>query len=153
MNTFVKLSEAGSIAIHALALLAGLKDGGSISVLEISKVFGVSKDHLSKVLQRLSKAGIVESGRGPKGGFRFLKDPKKVRLVEIYELTEGRRDLKECLIEKRFCFGNKCVFGGMLSEINRQIVDFLKKTTFDDIAIKNNRDNRGRDEKKNYKNR
>jgi Rrf2 family nitric oxide-sensitive transcriptional repressor len=150
MNTFVKLSEAGSIAIHALALLAGLKEGENFSVLEISKVFGVSKDHLSKILQRLSKAGIVESGRGPKGGFRFSKDPKKVRLIEIYELTEGRCDLKQCLIEKRFCFGSRCALGGILSEINQRIVDFLKKTTFDDIAIKNNK---GKDEKKNNKNR
>ena len=68
METILKMSEAVSIALHASALLAS-DPGTKLSNKQIAGRLHVSEAHLSKVLQRLVKVGLVRSMKGPKGGF------------------------------------------------------------------------------------
>jgi len=132
----IKISEAGSMAIHSMALLAGLGKDEKISTVNIAKTFGISKNHLSKVMQSLVKAGLVESDRGPGGGFKLAIAPEKISLLDIYMVTEGGFSMKKCLLNKKFCFGKDCVLGGLLSKINEEIYGYLTKTRLLDIAIR-----------------
>ncbi len=142
MNSLMRISEAGSIAIHALALIAGRDRSGKTSSSEIAKTFGISRNHLSKVMQQLVKAGLLESDRGPAGGFRLAKSPDRISLLDIYRVTEGSLSLKQCLLNKKFCFGEKCVMGGLLAKINKELYGYLKNTSLKDIAIKGKREKR-----------
>ncbi len=142
MNPLMRISEAGSIAIHALALIAGRGRGEKTSSAEIARTFGISRNHLSKVMQRLVKAGLLESDRGPAGGFVLAKEPGRVALLDIYSVTEGSLSLNQCLLKKKFCFGEKCVMGGLLAKINKELYGYLKDTSLEDIAIKGKRGKR-----------
>ena len=62
----IKISEASSLAIHAMVFLAA-KPGEKLSTSYIASEIKVSEAHLSKVLQRLNKVGLVVSSRGPSG--------------------------------------------------------------------------------------
>ena len=84
MNRFPSISEASSIAIHTLALVANQE--GTINVNQMAEKTGFSRNHIAKVMQLLVRQGYLRSGRGPKGGFELLKDAGKVNLLEIIEL-------------------------------------------------------------------
>ncbi len=132
MKSILKISEAASLAIHTMVLLAQEPDRVH-SAKGIAKTLNVSQNHLSKVLQRLSKTGFVESTRGPKGGFMLSLPAGKIALLDVYESIEGELTANECLFEKRICNGNGCIFGGLLSDVQNEIRDYLSSRSLADI--------------------
>jgi len=134
MKTMLKISDAVSLAFHAVVLMASNSDR-QLSNREISKVLCVSEAHLSKVLQRLTKTGLVKSIRGPKGGFILGKKSDKISLLAIYEAIEGRLVLSHCLLGTRVCKKNKCIFGELLKKVDRQVYNYLSGTTISDTKL------------------
>ncbi len=130
MSTILKFSEAVSIAFHTMSYLTKNVDRLT-GTKEIAESLKVSENHLSKILQRLVKAGFLESIRGPKGGF-ILKDKKnKISLLEVYEAVDGPLKLSNCLLGNSVCNNNdNCLFGNLIENINNQIKDYLKKKVF-----------------------
>lgn len=124
MATVLKISDAASLAMHTMVLLA-MKPDQVISTREIAGSLRVSEAHLSKVLQRLTREGLVKPVRGPRGGFKLEKSPNNVTLLEVYEAMEGRLESSECLLESRSCAGDQCILGFLLKSVNRQVRDYL----------------------------
>lgn len=119
----MKVTEAASLALHTTALLAGEPDR-VMTTGELASALKVSENHLSKVLQRLTKAGLVRSTRGPKGGFTLNKNPDEVTLLNVYEAIEGPLEIKTCLFGRQVCNGS-CILGGLLASVNTQVRDYL----------------------------
>ena len=133
MANMLKISEAASLAMHTMVLLA--KDPERVvSTHEIAETLKVSEAHLSKVLQRLTRVGLVKSVRGPKGGFRPGRSTHEITLLEVYESIEGRLVPKTCLFEQPICSGNACILGDLLTTVNRRIADHLSGTKLSDLA-------------------
>ncbi|MHC4599831.1 MAG: RrF2 family transcriptional regulator [Planctomycetota bacterium] len=132
MNRILKFTEAGSLAMHTMCLLASGKNGLH-SNREIAYRLHVSQAHLSKVLQRLGKAGLVTSARGPRGGFRLAKPPEDVTLLEVYESIEGPIATGGCLMENEVCDG-RCILGGLLENFDHAIRDYLSGTHLSELA-------------------
>ncbi len=133
MNGIIGLSEAISIGLHAVGVLAQ-KPGEAMSAKEIARRIGASEAHLSKVLQRLVKAGLLQSQRGPKGGFFCDSRAVEKSLLEIYEAIEGPLRQKKCLLKKPVCDGDDCVFGGLIDECNSKTKDYFSLTRVGDIC-------------------
>lgn len=134
MASPLRFSEPISMAFHALAILA--KDPEhNLRVKQIASKLKISESHLAKVLQRLVKAGILESFRGPTGGFKINMLPKKIRLIDIYEIIEGPLEPHVCLLGKKLCTGQNCVFEKLAGRINRQLSQALKQTKLSDIRL------------------
>lgn len=129
----LKISDAVNLAFHAMLLLSTKPKAEQVSVQELAATLRVSDNHLSKVMQRLSKAGLVGSRRGPRGGFYLVKDPASVRLSEIYVIIEGPIPAAACLLEKPLCEGQCCLLGNLLSSVHNQIRDHLDGTTLQDV--------------------
>lgn len=123
----LRISEATVLGIHAAIYLA-TKPHETATTSEIARFLNASENHLSKVLQRLVKAGVVKSIRGPKGGFLLEKSPAMITLRELYELFEGKMEEISCLLQTPVC-GNRCIFGGLLSQMNVLATDFLTRMT------------------------
>lgn len=92
----MRLQIATRIALYAVLDLAA-DPGAQLSSGEIADRFGISVNHLSKVLSVLGRAGLVESLRGAGGGYRFRGNPKRVTLLDVIQLFEdvgpsARRD-------------------------------------------------------------
>jgi Rrf2 family transcriptional regulator, nitric oxide-sensitive transcriptional repressor len=149
MSNAMKISEATSLALHTMVFLAG-KPEETVSVNEIAAVLGISEAHLSKVLQRLSKADIVESNRGPKGGFRLMKNPEEIALIEIYEIIEGPLQHSNCLYNTKICNNDECIFHGLLGTMGKMFRDYLSNTKLSDVTnIYRREDNVGAKNSKN----
>lgn len=74
-----------------------------IMVDAISRDSKIPKSFLAKILQKLSKAGIVRSFRGVKGGYQLEKHPSEISLLNIIETIEGPVVMNECAMNKNFC--------------------------------------------------
>jgi Rrf2 family protein len=131
MASVLRFSEAANLALHTMGLMAGDPER-VLSVREIAGALGGSEAHLSKVLQRLSHAGLVASDRGPKGGFRMVKSPGDVTLREVFEAIEGPLEPSSCLLARPVCDGS-CILGGLLEKVNRSVSEVLSRTTLASI--------------------
>ena len=130
----LKISEAASIALHSMIELAKSEDK-LLSVKEIAAELNVSANHLSKVLQRLNKAGYIDSIKGFNGGFKLLVKPEKTSFLEIFELFDGKLKDTSCILAKHEC-GDKCIFGDLVSSITEQVKERFKNTKLSDFVKK-----------------
>lgn len=130
-GSILKISEAASIALHAMIELAKNEDK-LLSVKEIAQRLDVSANHLSKVMQRLNKAGLIESIKGFKGGFRLVEKPKEVTFLQIYEIFDGKLKDTRCLLSHNDCKEN-CIFGDLLTSVNAQVKDKFQTTKLSDF--------------------
>jgi Rrf2 family protein len=83
----MRLQIATRIAIYAVCELASRPDR-QLSAARIAERFGISVNHLGKVLRTLARAGLVEACRGVGGGHRFRGNPRRVTLLDVIELFE-----------------------------------------------------------------
>ena len=134
MLNILKMSEAASMAVHAMMVIMA-NDGRMLTVKDIASVIKVSEAHLSKVMQRLVRAGLVVSTRGPGGGFELKNRNNK--LLEVYEAIDGPLTITNCLFEKSVCGGERCIFDRLLKQTNRNFYKYLSKTGLGDIVKKN----------------
>jgi Rrf2 family protein len=116
-----------------MALLAS-RPGERCTNSELAECLGVSGHHLAKVMQRLSRAGLVDAAVGPKGGFTLGKPAEAVRLLEVYEVVDGPLDIEGCLLREPACHGDQCVLGDVIHSLNRQLRDCLATTTLAELA-------------------
>lgn len=123
MSRIVHLSEASSLAIHAMVMIA--RTDKIVNVQTIAQATGSSKNHLAKVMQRLVKDGIVRSTRGPSGGFELNKPADEISILQVYESIEGPIQHGGCPVDKQLCPFNKCLVSGIIDTVSMQIKDYL----------------------------
>lgn len=134
MSGILKVSEATALAFHACLALSENPDGKT-SVHVMADRFQASKAHLAKVMQRLVKAGLVLSERGPAGGFSLAKPLKEVSLHDIYEAIEGTFPNRACLFNFEVCGDtSKCQLRGFLRHINDEVETYFRETTLDKLS-------------------
>ena len=132
MSSLIKISEAASLALHTMVMLAG-DCGRPLSAHEMATGLGVSEAHLAKVLQRLGREGLVNSRRGPRGGFTLGRPADEITLLEVYEATEGPLESIDCLLEKKVCPGN-CLLGDLLGKVDTMVRSHLSQTRLSDLS-------------------
>jgi Rrf2 family transcriptional regulator, nitric oxide-sensitive transcriptional repressor len=134
MSGFFKISEAASLGLHAMTYLVAHPDE-NVSTASIAGVLSVSEHHLAKVMQRLSRGGLVASNRGPGGGFRLAKDAADVTLLDIFEAIEGKVEARTCLLgDHPICPPGKCIFGRLNTELHDQVKKHFQQTRLADTA-------------------
>lgn len=95
----MKLQKATICGLYAVLELAAHADD-QISAGQIAEKYNISLNHLAKVLRTLVRAKLIESVRGPGGGYRFCGNPKRVTLLDIVELFEDPSpDLDEAMAD------------------------------------------------------
>ena len=124
MSKIFNISEAATIGLHAMALIAKNHDG--LNALQIADITGFSKNHISKVLQQLVKNGLLTSTRGPKGGFVLKKEAEEINLMDIYRLIEGDIDNDTvCKINCTECPFKNCILGGFKEKFRAEFREYL----------------------------
>jgi Rrf2 family protein len=92
----VKLSDGVEWGLHCCTLLALLPDGTALPAARLAEFHGVPAAYLAKHLQALSRAGIVETAPGPRGGYRLARPPAGITLLDVVEAIEGRAPAFRC---------------------------------------------------------
>ena len=132
MKKILSISDASALAMHTMGLLS-CSPSESFTTKKLASLLHASEHHLSKVLQRLAKAGWIKSVRGPSGGFRISPGWERISLLQIYELMEGPFKPDECLLGRTVCVGRSCILGHLLKNVNSQIRQALLRTRLSDM--------------------
>lgn len=132
MSHIVNISEAASIGIHVIVLIARSKNN-NMNVNELSELTGASKNHIAKVMQRMVKYDFVKSTRGPSGGFVLNKPPQKISLLNVYEALEGEITIGECPYDNKICPFEECLMDGIVHRVTEEIHDHFKNKKISDL--------------------
>ena len=100
----MRLTSFTDFALRALMRLAGDPDR-LFSTNDIAAEFGISRNHLIKVVRDLANGGFVITQRGAGGGFRLARAPRSITLGEVVRALEQRHALVECFGDD----GGSCV--------------------------------------------
>jgi Rrf2 family protein len=133
MNSLLRISDAVSLAIHAVVCLARMEEGRALSAAAVSTRLEVSEAHMEKVLQRLVHAGIVQSRRGPGGGFNLARPPDAITLREIFEVVDGPIAPATCLLGRSNCLASACCLGPLLVNVSSEVTAYLTRTRVSDV--------------------
>jgi Rrf2 family nitric oxide-sensitive transcriptional repressor len=116
-----------------------------VTIPTIAAAYGISENHLMKVVYQLSRAGVVESTRGKGGGIRLACEPGDVRLGAIVRQSEGAAPIVECLGEEAgaCCIAPACTLHGILEEAFAALYKVLDSYSLADL-IGSNRQMLGR---------
>lgn len=94
----VIFSKKCELALQAVLYLAHKDEQSLTSALEISEEIGIPKEFTSKILQTLTKSGIVGSRKGKSGGFYLARSPKEIKLIDIVEAIDGTGVFHRCVL-------------------------------------------------------
>ena len=131
MARIVGISEAASIAIHVMVIIAKSKKNNT-NVKTLSELTGASKNHIAKVMQRLVKNNYVISTRGSSGGFVLGKPAHEISMLNIYELIEGEMALHDCPFENQVCPMDKCLMNGIVHKVTNELHDYFASQKLSD---------------------
>lgn len=95
----MKLTAFSDYALRVLMFLA-LRGERLATIPEIAAAYGISENHLMKVVHQLARSGVIESVRGKGGGIRLAQAPQAIRIGAIVRASEGAGPIVECLSEQ-----------------------------------------------------
>jgi len=123
---------------YALRLLmyAATRSDRLITIEETADVYGISRAHLMKVANQLTRAGFLKATRGRTGGLALAKRPEKIRLGDVVRATEPDFALVECFTAGNDCLITpRCRLKGVLKEALLAFVGTLDRYTLADLIL------------------
>ena len=106
------------------------------TIPEIATAYGISENHLMKVVHQLARAGIVETVRGKGGGIRLARAPEAIRLGDVVRASEGDTPIVACLSgDPEACrITSSCRLKGILVNAFEALYDSLDEHTLADLV-------------------
>ena len=101
----MKISTKGQYALRLMMDIAGHDEAGFVSQKDVALREGLSMKYLEQIAGTLSKAGMLQSGRGAQGGYRLVKTPAEYTVGSILRLTEGNLAPVACMGGGESCKG------------------------------------------------
>ena len=135
----MQLTSRGRYAVMAMADLAKNNVKQPTSLTEISLRQGISIDYLEQLFLKLRKNNLVQSARGPSGGYVLSKPPGDIKLLSIIRAVDEKIKTVKCRKEsKKGCNGKsiKCITHNLWDDLETHISKFFEDNTLNDILFK-----------------
>jgi len=139
----MKLTSKGRYAVMAMADLAKINADQPTSLTDISLRQGISLSFLEQIFLKLKKNNLVQSSRGPSGGYLLLKSPEEIKLSSIIKAVDEKVKTVACKKEsKKGCNGKsiKCITHNLWDDLEDHINSFFEKNTLRDIVFRVTKD-------------
>ena len=129
------LSSACRYGILASIHLARQESDGFVPVRQIASSLEVSSPFLSKIMQQLVNAELLDSLRGPTGGVKLARNAKDIRVNDIVLAIDGRKMLESCVLGLPGCGSNApCPMHADWAVVRERFCKMLEETTLDDLG-------------------
>lgn len=125
----MKLTRYTDYAMRVL-IHVGTHDGRLSSIAEIARTYGISQNHLMKVVQDLGRAGFIDTLRGRNGGLRLGRPADQINIGALVRHTEGGFDLVDCSACR---IATACGLPKVLAEATRAFLDVLDRYTLAEV--------------------
>lgn len=132
----MKLTTKGRYAVTAMLDLALRYDKGAVTLADIAKRQGISLSYLEQLFAKLRRSGLVDSVRGPGGGYNLAMEPNKISIAKIIVAINENIDATRCGGEKN-CHGDEpCLTHQLWEDLSTRIHEFLNGITLGDLVNK-----------------
>lgn len=131
----MRLTDFSDYSLRLL-MYAAAKAGQLVTIEETAQVYGISRAHLMKVANQLTRAGFLKAVRGRSGGLVLAKLPEQIRLSDVLRATEPDFALVECFRRENNCLiTSRCRLRGMLKEALAAFSGTLDHYTLADLLL------------------
>lgn len=136
----MKMSTKGRYAVMAMIDIAVHSGGEPISLAEIAERQDISQEYLEQLFGKLRKQKLVESARGPGGGYRLARDMRLIPVAEIIAAVDEELHFTRCNGDAvEGCVkGERCNAHDLWSSLGRQMMNFLASISLEDVVEKRN---------------
>lgn len=136
----MKLSTKGRYAVMAMIDIAQHSGGAPVSLAEIADRQDISQEYLEQLFGKLRKAGLVDSSRGPGGGYSLSRAADGIPMSSIIQAVDEPLRVTRCEGDAvEGCVkGARCCAHDLWSSLGRQMMNFLDSITLDDVVSKRN---------------
>ena len=128
-------SKPCAYAIRAMAHVANLTGEVPAGGKEIAEAEGIPAPVLRKILQELVRMGLLDSRRGPGGGFRLARPAKRITLRDVVAAIDGLDQFQECAVGLERCSDDQpCPLHDNWKGLKNQFQAYLERTTLGEMA-------------------
>lgn len=132
----MKLTTKGRYAVTAMLDLALHYEKGAVTLADVARRQGISLSYLEQLFAKLRRNGLVDSVRGPGGGYNLAKEPAKISVADIVVAINENIDATRCGGEKN-CHGDEaCLTHQLWEDLSVQIYNFLNGISLGDLVAK-----------------
>lgn len=130
------LSRTSQYAVQAMIYMATQPPNTPVLNKDIAERLNVPAPYLAKILQAMSKGGLLSSFRGRLGGFCLREPAAEVSLMRLLQLTEGADFTQSCLLGLKRCSDETaCPVHARWLPIKEKVIEMLNQMTLADLAI------------------
>jgi Rrf2 family protein len=131
----LKLTKKADYGLMALKYLAEHPEMPALSAKEIADAYGIPAQLLAKILQRLTKTGLLRSHAGMNGGYALAKDARQISAFEVIHAIDGPLFITSCTKGAKGCdLTPSCTIKEPLARVNDTISGVLKSISIFDLA-------------------
>lgn len=136
----MKMSTKGRYAVMAMIDIASHSAGAPVPLADIAGRQDISQEYLEQLFGKLRKAGLVESARGPGGGYRLARASAAIAVAEIIEAADEPLRVTRCDGDavEGCVHGERCCAHDLWSSLGRQMMYFLSAITLEDVVENRN---------------
>lgn len=128
------ISRTSAYALEAATIIAA-RDGERITATNLAAELDLPGNYLSKILNAMAHARLLESERGPRGGFRLAREPADIAIEDIIGLFEDVGSSRRCFLGRGKCTENdSCAMHDRWKEVSAPMFDFFRDTTLDSLV-------------------
>jgi len=129
------LSQTAVYALKAVMYLAEAQKDTPVRVDDIAEALSVPRNYLSKILHVLGRAGLLESTRGPHGGFCLAGPAEDVLLTDVISHFDDVSETTGCLLGRERCSdSDPCAAHARWKDVSTAVRGFLSETSIEDLA-------------------
>lgn len=130
----MKLTTKGRYAVTAMLDLALNYGGDPINLADISARQGISLSYLEQLFSRLRKQGLVESARGPGGGYRLAMAPESISIASVIDAVNESVDATRCGGQKNCQGDDRCLTHDLWEDLSNHISSYLSGITLAEMV-------------------
>ena len=125
----LKLTKKADYGLIAMRHLAEHADLGACSAKDLAEMYSIPQEALAKILQRLTKAGLLTSQYGTNGGYTLARDPRSISAFEVIHAIDGPLFITSCSADSDCEQSDRCTVRAPLRKVSRSIQDVLSRLT------------------------
>jgi len=134
----MKLTSKGRYAVTAMLDVAIHASSGPVSLADISERQGISLSYLEQLFSRLRKHGLVNSIRGPGGGYRLGMCSAEIAIADVISAVDESIDATRCAGKGDCQSGNQCLTHHLWDDLSRRIEEFLQNISLAELVEQRN---------------
>lgn len=130
----MRLTTKGRFAVTAMMDLALREQGSPVALAGISERQGISLSYLEQLFGKLRRYALVESVRGPGGGYRLARPMTEISVADIIHAVDEHLDATQCGGHENCHEDQRCMTHDLWTTLNRKMYDYLASVSLGDLV-------------------